>query len=91
MPQMIQTGSLLKSSNQSASQSFSQSFSQSIGYFYSTSSGPLILRGIPEYSIDTVSELTRQSATGNYEWTIWTCDLPYSRHRTYHWATIPIS
>jgi len=22
----------------------------------------------PDYSIDTVSELTRQSATGNYEW-----------------------
>ena len=27
----------------------------------------LLLRGAPDYSIDTVSELTRQSATGNYE------------------------
>jgi len=32
------------------------------GYFYSTSSSPLILRFTPDYSIDTVSELTRQSA-----------------------------
>src|SRR6218665_2883997 len=31
------------------------------GYFYSTSSSPLLLRGTPNYSIDTVSELTRRS------------------------------
>ena len=38
-------------------------------YFYSTSSSPLLFRGSSDYSIDsTVSELTRQSATGNYEW-----------------------
>jgi len=35
------------------------------GYFYSASSNPLLLRGSPAYSIDTVSELTRQSAAGN--------------------------
>ena len=29
------------------------------GYFYSTSSSPLLLIGAPIYSIDTVSELTR--------------------------------
>src|SRR6218665_1561109 len=34
------------------------------GYFYSASSSPLLLRGIPDYSIDTVSELTRRSAAG---------------------------
>jgi len=28
------------------------------GYFYSTSSSPLLLRVAPDYSIDTVSELT---------------------------------
>jgi len=27
-----------------------------LGYFYSTSSSPLLLRGAPEYSTDTVSE-----------------------------------
>jgi len=38
-------------------------------YFYSaSSSSPLLLRGTPDYSIDTVSELTCRSATGNYEW-----------------------
>jgi len=36
-------------------------------YFYSTSSSPLLLRGTPNYSIDTVSELRCRSATGNYE------------------------
>jgi len=36
-------------------------------YFYSASSSPQLLRGIPDYSIDTVLELTCQSATGNYE------------------------
>jgi len=36
-------------------------------YFYSSSSSPLLLRGAPDYSIDTVLELTRQSATGNSE------------------------
>ena len=38
------------------------------GYFYSTSSSPLLLRGAPDYSIDTVLELTCWSVTGNYEW-----------------------
>jgi len=38
------------------------------GYFYGASSSPLLLRGAPDYSIDTVSELTRQSTTGNCEW-----------------------
>ena len=37
------------------------------GYFYSASSSPLLLRGDPDYDIDTVSELTRRRATGNYE------------------------
>src|SRR6218665_2880571 len=37
------------------------------GYFYSTSSSPLLLRGAPDYSIDTVLELTRSGATGNYD------------------------
>ena len=53
-----------------------------------------------DYSIDTVSELTRRSATGNYEWRtclrsihggwsgIRTSDLPDTRHRTYHWASM---
>ena len=31
--------------------------------FYSASSSPLLLRGAPEYSIDTVSEIARRSAT----------------------------
>jgi len=38
------------------------------GYFYSASSSPLLLRGAPDYSIDTVSKLTRRSATGNCKW-----------------------
>jgi len=29
-------------------------------YFYSASSSPLLLRGTPDYIIDTVSELTRR-------------------------------
>src|SRR6218665_2890341 len=36
-------------------------------YFYISSSTPLLLRGASDYSIDTVLELTRQSATGNCE------------------------
>jgi len=40
----------------------------SLLYFYSASSSPLLLRGAPDYSIDTVSELTSQSATSNCEW-----------------------
>ena len=36
--------------------------------FYSASSSPLLLRGAPDYSINTVLELTRQSTTGNREW-----------------------
>ena len=77
------------------------SFIHSI-YFYSASSSPLLLRGASDYSIDTVLELTRQSATGNCEWRtcsrslhggwsgIRTCDPPDARHRTYHWATMPM-
>jgi len=34
------------------------------GYFYSTSSSPLLLRGAPDCSIDTA----RRSATGDYKW-----------------------
>ena len=34
-------------------------------YFYSASSSPLLLRGATDYSIDSISELTRRSATGN--------------------------
>ena len=30
-----------------------------LGYFYTISLSPLLLRGAPDYSIDTVSELTR--------------------------------
>ena len=37
------------------------------GYFYSASSSPLLLIGASDYSIDTVSELTCRSATGNCE------------------------
>jgi len=44
------------------------SFSFHSRCFYSASSSPLLLRGTPDYSIDTVVELTRWSATGNYEW-----------------------
>ena len=36
-------------------------------YFYSASSNALLLRGAPDYSIDTVSKLTCRSATGSYE------------------------
>ena len=38
-------------------------------YFYSASSSPLLLRGVPDYSIDrpTVSQVTRRIATGNCE------------------------
>jgi len=35
------------------------------GYFCSTSSSPLLLRGVPDYSIDIVSELACRSATCN--------------------------
>jgi len=37
-------------------------------YFYSAFSSPLLLRGAFDNSIDTVSELTHWSATGNCEW-----------------------
>jgi len=36
------------------------------GCFYSSFSSTLLLRGDSDYSIDTVSELTRRSARGNY-------------------------
>jgi len=38
------------------------------GHFNSASSSPLLLRGAPDYSIDSVSESKRRSATGNCEW-----------------------
>ena len=38
------------------------------GYFYSTSSSLLLFRGIPNYITNTMSELTRQRASGNCEW-----------------------
>src|SRR6218665_1849687 len=39
------------------------------GYFYSASSSPvgLLLGGVPDYSFDTVSEVTHRSAKGNCE------------------------
>src|SRR6218665_1047172 len=37
------------------------------GYFCNASSSQLLLRGAPNYSIYTASELTRQSTTRNYE------------------------
>ena len=49
---------------------FHQTFPHSFihcGYFYSASSS-LLLRGAPNYSIDTVPELIRRRATGNYKW-----------------------
>src|SRR6218665_512418 len=36
--------------------SFIHSFIHSFGHFYSTPSSPLLLRGAPDYSTDTVSE-----------------------------------
>ena len=71
------------------------------GYFYSASSSPLLLRGAPDYSIDSVLELTRQSIIGNCEWRtcprslrgswsgVRTCDLLDARHWTYQRATMP--
>ena len=71
------------------------------GYFYSTSSSPLLLRGAHKYSNGTVSELTRRSATDNCGcrtfprylhggWSgIRTCKTPFARRRMYHWATAP--
>jgi len=38
------------------------------GYFFSASSSPLLVSGAPVYRIATVSELTRRSAIGKYEW-----------------------
>jgi len=45
---------------------FIHSFTHS-GYFYSSSSSPLLLKCAPVYSVDTVSKLTCRSATGNCE------------------------
>jgi len=65
--------------------------------FYSAFSSPLLLRGAPNYSINTVSELTHWSATFNCAWR--TCPrslhgsysgiLPEARHRTYARAITP--
>jgi len=58
-------------------------------------------RSAPDYSIDTVSELTRRCATGKCEWrvcprslrdgysVIRTCDPTDGRHRTYHRSITP--
>ena len=70
-------------------------------YFYSASLRPLLLWSDPDYSIATVSEFTRRSATGNCErrtcpmslcssWRgIRTCARPDARHRTYLRGTTP--
>ena len=44
------------------------------GDLCSASSNPLLFIGAPDYSINTVSELIRQSDTGNCEWR--TCSFP---------------
>jgi len=62
----------------------------------------LLLRGAPNYSIDTVSELTRRSstATGNWVkdlpkvptwWLEWDSNLRPSRRKApnLHWVTMP--
>jgi len=41
------------------------------GYFHSASSSPLLLKGTPDYSIDTALEWICRSATGNCEWRTW--------------------
>src|SRR6218665_796253 len=43
------------------------SFITEYGCFYSATSSPLLLRGTPYYSIDTVLELIRRSTTRNFE------------------------
>jgi len=65
------------------------------GYFYSASSSPPGLKIALDYSINTVSKLKRQSATGNCEWRtcpamhnsfrcgqsgVLPCDLPNGKH-----------
>ena len=56
-------------------------------YFYSASSCPLLLRGAPNYSIDSV-EANTLHATASEERGgqngIQTCDLSEARHQTYH-------
>src|SRR6218665_354899 len=63
-------------------------------YFYSAYSSPLLHRVATDCSIDTVSELTPRSSTGNCEWTfprylrgdwsgILTRGPPDARHRAY--------
>jgi len=70
------------------------------GYFYSASSSSPLLKGAPDYSIDTVSDLIRLGAIGNCEgrtcprtiytcmWRlesgIRTCNHTHARRRTYH-------
>jgi len=68
------------------------------GYLYRAFSSPQGAPGAPVYSIDTVSELTSRSATGNCECRtfprslggcrsgIQSYDLPDIRHWTYHWG-----
>ena len=73
-------------------------------YFYTASPTPLLLlRGAPDYSKDTVSELTRRSKrhrqfrvkdlpkvpTQRLQWDFRTRHLPVTRHRTYHCVTTP--
>ena len=57
----------LSLNSHSFTDSLIHSFIHSI-YLYSASSSPLLLRGTPDYSFDTVLELIRRSATGNCEW-----------------------
>src|SRR6218665_392538 len=62
------------------------------GHFYSTSSSPLLLRGAPDYSINTVSELTqlrvKDSPKAPTWWLEQDSDLQPSRHKT---SNLPLS
>jgi len=62
-PRSKQGGELLNGESNSAKVRI-HSFIHS-GYFCSAFSSPLLLRGAPKYSIDTVSELTSPSATSS--------------------------
>jgi len=60
-------------------------------YFYSVSSSPLLLRGAPNFSIDIVSELPCQKATGNKWCTvekIYLCILQRSEVQMRKWQLL---
>ena len=66
------------------------------GYFYSASLSSLLLRGAPDYSFDTVLELTCRSATGPTSEGLAQCsymaasvEFESARYRIDHWATTP--